>query len=289
MRPEDRGALGRLRPLQPPLRRAADRPRHDPPAAHRRPRPGARTDPDRPGGRRRGGAAHRPRQRSDRGRRGARAARRRSPIAVGFPQTAMRNDRLSAIEQWDLGGQAAVANEIERGLATIASGETREGSARFAAGAGRHGAPSPGKTRGLNGALTRAPIPLSPAKADARARQWRKTTTNVSQGSGARSPRRAEPAERGEPRRRRTRTRPPKGDSGMSLGMRAGSEFVSAIIVGAGIGWGLDRLLGTNPLLPDRVLLPRRRGRRLERDPADFAERRGSGPKFALVSYGSGG
>src|SRR5208282_2884585 len=38
-----------------------------------------------------------------------------------FPQTAMRNDRLSAIEQWDLGGQEAVANEVARGLATIAS------------------------------------------------------------------------------------------------------------------------------------------------------------------------
>jgi ATP synthase protein I len=38
------------------------------------------------------------------------------------------------------------------------------------------------------------------------------------------------------------------GDSGMSLAMRAGSEFVSAIIVGAGIGWALDRLIGTNPL-----------------------------------------
>ena len=33
----------------------------------------------------------------------------------------------------------------------------------------------------------------------------------------------------------------------MSLGMRAGSEFVSAIVVGAGIGWALDRGLGTNP------------------------------------------
>jgi ATP synthase protein I len=35
----------------------------------------------------------------------------------------------------------------------------------------------------------------------------------------------------------------------MSLAMRAGSEFISAIIVGAGIGWALDRLLGTNHLL----------------------------------------
>ena len=40
----------------------------------------------------------------------------------------------------------------------------------------------------------------------------------------------------------------PKSDSGMSLAMRAGSEFISAIVVGAGIGWALDRLFGTNPL-----------------------------------------
>ena len=33
----------------------------------------------------------------------------------------------------------------------------------------------------------------------------------------------------------------------MSLGLRAGSEFVSAVIVGLGIGWALDRALGTNP------------------------------------------
>jgi len=40
----------------------------------------------------------------------------------------------------------------------------------------------------------------------------------------------------------------PKADPGMSLAMRAGSEFISAILVGAAIGWGLDRILGTNPL-----------------------------------------
>ena len=42
----------------------------------------------------------------------------------------------------------------------------------------------------------------------------------------------------------------PKPDgtgSAMSLGLRAGSEFVSAVIVGLGIGWVLDRALGTNP------------------------------------------
>jgi ATP synthase protein I len=42
----------------------------------------------------------------------------------------------------------------------------------------------------------------------------------------------------------------PKSDgagSAMSLGMRAASEFVSAILVGLGIGWALDRALRTNP------------------------------------------
>ncbi len=56
----------------------------------------------------------------------------------GFPQEAMRNDRLSAIEQWDLGDEA-IANEVECGLRAIASGAARQGSARFAGGAGRHG------------------------------------------------------------------------------------------------------------------------------------------------------
>ena len=61
-----------------------------------------------------------------------------------FPQTAMRNDRLSALEQWELTGEAAIANEIERGLDTIASGETAEGSERFRDGEGRHGGFEPG-------------------------------------------------------------------------------------------------------------------------------------------------
>jgi enoyl-CoA hydratase len=57
-----------------------------------------------------------------------------------FPQTAMRNDRLSALEQWELSGAEAIANEVERGLDAIASGETAEGSERFRDGEGRHGA-----------------------------------------------------------------------------------------------------------------------------------------------------
>jgi ATP synthase protein I len=35
--------------------------------------------------------------------------------------------------------------------------------------------------------------------------------------------------------------------SGMSMGMRAGSEFVAAILVGGAIGWGLDWALKTKP------------------------------------------
>ncbi len=35
--------------------------------------------------------------------------------------------------------------------------------------------------------------------------------------------------------------------SAMAMGLRAGSEFVAAIILGAGIGWVVDRALGTNP------------------------------------------
>ena len=35
--------------------------------------------------------------------------------------------------------------------------------------------------------------------------------------------------------------------SAMSLGLRAGSEFVSAVILGLGIGWVLDRATGAKP------------------------------------------
>jgi enoyl-CoA hydratase len=58
---------------------------------------------------------------------------------AAFPQTCMRNDRLSAIEQWDLEESAAIDNEIARGLETLRSGETAAGAARFAGGEGRHG------------------------------------------------------------------------------------------------------------------------------------------------------
>lgn len=56
-----------------------------------------------------------------------------------YPQLCMRNDRLSAYQQWDLDIDAALAQETELGLAVIRSGETQAGAARFAAGKGRHG------------------------------------------------------------------------------------------------------------------------------------------------------
>src|SRR5215207_8040041 len=59
-----------------------------------------------------------------------------------LPQLCLRSDRRSSYEQWALPLADALANEFERGAATIASGETLEGAARFASGAGRHGAPA---------------------------------------------------------------------------------------------------------------------------------------------------
>ena len=56
-----------------------------------------------------------------------------------FPQTAMRQDRLSAIEQWGLSEAEAIANEIAHGMVTVASGETASGTKHFGGGAGRHG------------------------------------------------------------------------------------------------------------------------------------------------------
>jgi enoyl-CoA hydratase len=56
-----------------------------------------------------------------------------------FPQTAMRQDRLSLIEQWGLSEENAIANEISHGMVTVASGESASGAKNFSGGAGRHG------------------------------------------------------------------------------------------------------------------------------------------------------
>ena len=49
----------------------------------------------------------------------------------------MRADRLSAIRQWSLGPEAALASEWKS--ASLFREEGREGAARFAAGKGRGG------------------------------------------------------------------------------------------------------------------------------------------------------
>jgi enoyl-CoA hydratase len=54
-----------------------------------------------------------------------------------FPQGCMRADRLSAIRQWSLGPEAALANEWKSAEAFAKEGQA--GAARFAAGKGRGG------------------------------------------------------------------------------------------------------------------------------------------------------
>jgi len=55
-----------------------------------------------------------------------------------FPQLCMRGDRLSAYEQWGLDLDAALANELRRGM-NAALAEATTGAQRFTGGAGRHG------------------------------------------------------------------------------------------------------------------------------------------------------
>ncbi|MSP02898.1 MAG: crotonase/enoyl-CoA hydratase family protein [Acetobacteraceae bacterium] len=66
-------------------------------------------------------------------------ARTLAPELAGLPQAALRSDRLSAIEQWELGWEQAILNEFRLGIATVATGETEAAARRFAAGAGRPG------------------------------------------------------------------------------------------------------------------------------------------------------
>jgi len=58
---------------------------------------------------------------------------------AAFPQTCLREDRASVLEQEGLDEAAALANEFRHGLLSLAA-DTRAGAARFASGEGRHGA-----------------------------------------------------------------------------------------------------------------------------------------------------
>jgi enoyl-CoA hydratase len=59
---------------------------------------------------------------------------------AAFPQTCLRNDRLSALGQWGLDEGAAMSAELALGQATLASPEIAAGVGQFMGGAGRHGA-----------------------------------------------------------------------------------------------------------------------------------------------------
>lgn len=60
-------------------------------------------------------------------------------LIVSFPKTCMRNDRLSAYEQFGKSIIDAMKSEFDYGLETLASGEFRDGSKSFAKGEGKHG------------------------------------------------------------------------------------------------------------------------------------------------------
>ncbi|WP_372477276.1 crotonase/enoyl-CoA hydratase family protein [Nocardia australiensis] len=60
---------------------------------------------------------------------------------AALPQTCLRSDRMSMLEQDGLEEPAAIRNEFRHGMRALTDGAL-EGAARFAAGAGRHGARS---------------------------------------------------------------------------------------------------------------------------------------------------
>jgi enoyl-CoA hydratase len=57
---------------------------------------------------------------------------------AGLPQTCLRNDRLSALDQEGLSETEAIRVELDHGMRSLADGAL-EGAQRFASGAGRHG------------------------------------------------------------------------------------------------------------------------------------------------------
>ena len=58
---------------------------------------------------------------------------------AAFPQTCLRNDRLSSYEQWGMALPEALRNECRHGQASLASGDAEAGAGRFREGEGRHG------------------------------------------------------------------------------------------------------------------------------------------------------
>jgi enoyl-CoA hydratase len=66
---------------------------------------------------------------------------------AALPQTCLRNDRRSALDQWGLSTEEAMRSEIRLGLDSLASPDAAAGPLGFATGAGRGGTavePNPG-------------------------------------------------------------------------------------------------------------------------------------------------
>jgi enoyl-CoA hydratase len=68
---------------------------------------------------------------------GLAAAQELARSLARFPQTCMREDRLSLLEQEGLGEREAIATEFEHGLRSLQ--DVQSGLERFRSGAGRHG------------------------------------------------------------------------------------------------------------------------------------------------------
>lgn len=66
-------------------------------------------------------------------------AEKLAKIIAEFPQICMRNDRMSAYQQFGMTIKDAMNNEFEWGLKTLASGEYLVGSKEFKQGKGKHG------------------------------------------------------------------------------------------------------------------------------------------------------
>jgi enoyl-CoA hydratase len=65
-------------------------------------------------------------------------AQRLAADIAAFPQTCMRGDRLSVMEQWGLPEEQALGVELAHGLVSLQA-DALAGAERFSAGAGRHG------------------------------------------------------------------------------------------------------------------------------------------------------
>jgi enoyl-CoA hydratase len=75
------------------------------------------------------------------------AAQELAAQLASFPQTCLRSDRASVLDQEGLDETAALAAEFAHGQEALADEEALSGVARFAAGAGRHGSFAPGDSR----------------------------------------------------------------------------------------------------------------------------------------------